>query len=98
MYAVFPKFHCELNPIERCWSQSKRYTRAYCNCSITGLRKNIPRALDSINIDNITNYYGRVRHYMYGYLDGHVAGGELEGRVKEFKKMYKSHRRIGVDV
>lgn len=25
-----PKFHCEINPIERCWSQAKRYTRAYC--------------------------------------------------------------------
>ena len=34
-----PKFHCELNPIERCWAQSKKYTRAYCNYTIQGLRK-----------------------------------------------------------
>lgn len=27
------KFHCELNPIERVWSQSKRYTKAYCKYS-----------------------------------------------------------------
>ena len=26
-----PKCHCELNPIEHVWSQSKRYTRAYCD-------------------------------------------------------------------
>ena len=24
-------YHCEVNPIERCWFQAKRYTRAYCN-------------------------------------------------------------------
>ena len=31
---MLPKFHCELNPIERVWSQSKRYTKAYCKYSI----------------------------------------------------------------
>ena len=93
-----PKFHCELNPIERCWSQSKRYTRAHCNYSITGLRKNIAPALESISVENIRNYYDRVRRYMYGYLEGLSAGGMLENRVKEFKKTYRSHRRVGVDV
>ena len=40
-YAFFfiLKYHCELNPIEHCWSQAKRHTRAYCNYRITGLRK-----------------------------------------------------------
>ena len=31
------QYHCELNPIERVCA--KKYTRAYCNYSITGLRK-----------------------------------------------------------
>ena len=26
-----PKFHCEINPIERCWAQAKRFTRSHCN-------------------------------------------------------------------
>ena len=29
-----PKFHCELNPIERVWGQSKRYTKAYSKYTI----------------------------------------------------------------
>jgi len=28
-----PKYHCELNPIERVWAQAKRYSKAYCNYS-----------------------------------------------------------------
>ena len=41
-FLFIPKYHCQLNAIELCWSQAKRYTRAYCNYSITGLRRNIP--------------------------------------------------------
>ena len=26
---LLPKYHCELNPIERVWAQSKKYTKAY---------------------------------------------------------------------
>ena len=28
-FLFIPKNHCELNPVERCWAQSVRYTRAY---------------------------------------------------------------------
>ena len=31
---MLPKFHCELNLIERVWAQAKRYSKAYCNYSI----------------------------------------------------------------
>ena len=89
-----PKYHCELNPIERCWAQAKRYTRAYCNYNITGLRKNIPPALDSVSKENIKNYFRRARNYMYGYLLGHKAGIDLENLIKKYSKEFKSHRRI----
>ena len=26
-----PKFHCELNAIERCWCHAKKHTRTYAN-------------------------------------------------------------------
>ena len=60
---MLPKFHCELNPIERCWGQAKRYTRAYTNYTFPALRRNIPPALDSVTTENIQNYFRKVRHY-----------------------------------
>ena len=89
-----PKYHCEMNPIERCWAQSKRYTRAYCNYNITGLRRNICPALDSVSQENISNYFRHAKNYMYGYLLGHKAGLELEQLVSKYSKTFKSHRRV----
>ena len=48
-----PKFHPELNPIERVWAQLKRYTKAHCKYSLPSLRKNIPLAYDSVSLENI---------------------------------------------
>ena len=87
-FLFIPKYHCELNPIERCWSQAKRHTRAYCNYCITGLRRNIPEGLDRVTTDNIKNYFRRTRDYMYGYLLGHQAGLQLEELVKMFSKSF----------
>ena len=52
---MLPKFHCEFNPIEHCWGQSKRYTRVYTNYTFPNLRINIPLALDTVTIENIKN-------------------------------------------
>ena len=92
-----PKFHPELNPIERVQAQAKRYTKAYCKYNLPSLRKNIPLGLQSVTLENIQNFHRKVRHYMFSYLEGHVAGAELEKNVAKYKKAVKSHRRIGVN-
>jgi len=51
---MLPKFHCELNPIERVWAQAKQYARAYCKYSINSLRNTIMPALDSVTIKKKT--------------------------------------------
>ena len=38
---LLPKFHCELNSIERVWGQAKRTTRAECDYSLVGLRRTV---------------------------------------------------------
>ena len=78
---ILPKFYPELNPIERDWA----------------LRKNIPLAFESVSIDNIQNYHCKIRHYMFSYLEGHVAGRELEDNVAKYKKAIKSHWRVGMN-
>jgi len=42
----YPKFHCELNFIERFWCGAKFYARENCQYSLDGLQKTIPTALD----------------------------------------------------
>ena len=63
-----PKFHPELNPIERVWALLKRFTKAHCKYSLSSLHKNIPLAYDSVTLDNIRNHFRKVRHYMFGDL------------------------------
>ena len=93
-FLLLPKYHCELNPIERRWAQSKWHTHAYCNYSITGLRRNIQASFDSISVEDIRNYFRQARQYMYGYLLGQNAGIELEKLVKTYSKQFNSHRRV----
>ena len=59
--AFLPKFHPEINPIERVWAQLKRYTKAHCKHTIQSLRKNIPNSYDSVSLENIQNHF---RHFI----------------------------------
>ena len=93
-----PKFHCELNPIERVWSQRKRCTRAHCDYTIASLRRSIPLGLKSVSAGNIANYVRRCRNYMFAYLEGSAFGPELEEKIKLYKSVsFTSHRRVGVN-
>jgi hypothetical protein len=87
---MIPKFHCELNPIERVWGQAKRYSCAYINFTLPGLRRILPQALDSVSVTSIRKYFRKARDYEKAYREGHAAGKEVENAVKR----YKSHRRV----
>lgn len=92
-----PKFHPELNPIERVWAQSKQYTKAYCKYTLPSLCATIPHGLDLVKLDNIQNFHRKCRHYMFAYFEGHVAGSQLEEQVRKYKTAIKSYRRIGIN-
>ena len=83
---LYPKFHCELSPIERVWCQAKKHTRAYADGTITRLRKVVPEGLDSVTIDQMEKFFKTCRDYERAYREG-GSGREVEERVK----LYKSH-------
>ena len=85
-----PKFHCELNAIERVWGQAKVYCRAHTNFTLIKLRQIINPALDSVTVDLIRKYSRKARDYENAYRAGHTAGKKVEEAVKA----YKSHRRV----
>jgi hypothetical protein len=84
-----PKFHCELNPIERVWCHAKKHTRAYCNGSIVRLRKIVPESLEGIPKDTIARFFVKSQDYEDAYRDGHSCS-----TVDAVVKTYKSHRRV----
>lgn len=54
-----PKFHPELNPIERCWNIMKRFVRKNNDGTITTLRKNMEKGLspEILPISLIRKYF-----------------------------------------
>jgi len=46
-----PKFHCELNLIERVWCQAEQFTRSHCDYSFPNLEKTIDEAFDSVSLE-----------------------------------------------
>lgn len=57
---MLPKFHPELNPIERMWAQAKQYTKAYCKYTWSSLRANVHPALDSVPLESIQKHFGNM--------------------------------------
>jgi hypothetical protein len=85
----YPKFHCELNFIERFWCAAKYWLRDNCLYSLDGLRKNLPKALHSVSSASINRYYRHCVRIIEAYTDGQQYG------TKEFKeRMYRGHRQV----
>ena len=67
-----PKYHCELNPIERVWCKAKKFTRAHCTYTLPALRRVIPESLATVTVDDTRKYFRKARDYEKAYRDGKI--------------------------
>ncbi len=82
----YPKFHCELNFIERYWGVAKRYTCENYNYSWLGLQYIVPAVLESVDTIMIRKFTRKAWRYMDLYKNG------ITGKLAEYvAKKYKSH-------
>eukprot|EP00733_Pompholyxophrys_punicea_P000740 Pompholyxophrys_punicea_v1_NODE_259_length_2504_cov_17.915067.p1 type:complete len:123 gc:universal NODE_259_length_2504_cov_17.915067:1158-1526(+) len=86
-----PKFHCELNPIERVWCQTKAEVRKICDYSYPSLKANVEKCLNEVTIEDIRKFARHCRDYLRAYDEGIDNEGLLQKR-----KEYKSHRSLFV--
>ena len=52
-----PKCHCELNPIEHVWGQSKHFCRVHNNFMLVKFRETINPAIDSVSVNLIRKFF-----------------------------------------
>jgi hypothetical protein len=53
----YPKFHCELNFIERYWCRAKWFARENCGYGFEALKAIVPEALASVTEASIRGFY-----------------------------------------
>ena len=86
-----PRYHCELNPIERNWCYMKKISRQYINGPWHCLAKrSSSHVIGSSNFRGDEQVFFRTCHgYEMAYQSG-CKEKEVEAQVK----LYKSHRRV----
>jgi len=86
-----PKFHPELNCIERYWSRVKWHARQYCDGTLRGLKKTADESLvmspETCDLPQIRRYFRTAWRWIDAYSRG------LDGKLAEYAvRKSKSHR------
>ena len=93
---MLPKFHCELNPMERRWGRAKWHTRRHCNSSLPSLRKIVLVALSKEIIPSSLS--AKFERVSIAYIDAYSSPGCDNPFTAAFminaNKKFRSHRGI----
>ena len=52
---------------------------------MSGLRRVVPDALDSVSLDTIRKYFRKCSNYNRAYIEGEMTGKDADIKVKEYK-------------
>jgi hypothetical protein len=84
-----PKFHPELNPIERCWSRMKHHVRQVNNGTIVTLREAMAQGLSSENLPLST--IRKYCRFVHCYYEAYELGLDIV-RAEKWLRQRRSHR------
>ena len=88
----FPKFHCELSPIEMVWASAKRCFRNNCKYEYgKGFKKLVVESLDSVTVHHMRAF----DRHCHRYINVYTAGGDIaQAEIARASKKKTSHRVI----
>lgn len=94
---MLPKFHPELNPIERYWAAVKEYLRRVCGYTFPDLQANVPEALLHVEKEQVLRYFRTSDRFQSMYLFEASNGIDLPPHLREYTmKKYRRHRSVPV--
>lgn len=89
MCVFLPKFHPELNPIERCWSKMKHHVRNKNNGSVVVLRQAMVYGLSTANLSLST--IRKYCRFVYCYYEAYAQGMDIV-TAEKWLRQRRSHR------
>lgn len=90
----YPRYHCELNFIERVWSWFKQELRKRCDFTFDGLRRNVPAVLNQVPPAFVRKFAEHAVRYMRCYQMQRDGRNLPPAMVHFAMKKYKSHREV----
>jgi hypothetical protein len=88
-----PKFHCEMNPMERIWAYAKNITRKFCTYKYDGLEEKVSGILTSVPIAVVRRFF----RVAFRVMDCHRERNGLKltpSLISYMWKRYRSHRKV----
>jgi len=87
----YPKFHCELNFIERYWCRAKWFARENCGYDFEALKATVPEALASVTEASIRGFYKLALRTIDAYSAG-IQYGTAEFKNTVYKIALEDRR------